>query len=369
MNDKLNRKLLVQRYVENKCSPDELEIFFFLLKQGELDEYLNDDMKEVLLDEEDADSGIRHKNPVIWPRYVIAAAILFAIALVTWLKLNTPPKTLAPVADKTPADFQAPGENRAILKLSNGKTVFLDSAGNGVLASQGNVKIEKTVDGRIIYQGSSTELFYNTLSNPRGSKVINLKLSDGSMVWLNAGSSVEYPVSFIGGRRELTISGEAYFEVSKNTLQPFVVKANGTFVEVLGTHFNINAYTDEPAVRTTLIEGSVKVSRANQAIILKPGQQANVASEENIRLVANADLEEVMAWKNGLFQFRKAEIATIMRQLSRWYDVEIVYEGEIPKDRFSGNLPRDSKLSVILSALEQSQVHFRVEGKKIIVVP
>lgn len=372
MKENLNRKKLVKRYAENKCSPEELEVFFMLLDRGELDEYLEEDMRNFSQVDPATKERNGHSRLPSWLRYVAAAVILFAVAAIAWFKLNPANVSNEAVVANVSAEIHAPGLHRAMIKLSNGQTVFLDSSGNGLLANQGNVKIERNTEGQIVYNGSTQDVLYNQLYNPRGSKVINLKLSDGSMVWLNAGSSIQYPVSFNAGNRVVTVTGEAYFEVAKNAQKPFIANANGLQVEVLGTHFNINAYEDEPSIRATLLEGSVKVYKANdpgQAITLQPGQQAKAVKGDMVRLVENTDMEQVMAWKNGLFQFREDGIETIMRQLACWYDVQVVFEGEIPKDKFGGNLPRDADLSVILKALEQSQVHFRIEGKKIIVEP
>jgi len=372
MDEKQHYKLLVQRYVENKCTAEELEVFFHLLNSGKLKEYLADDMDVYAEALGNTSSEIPQSRRIRWGRYAAAAAIIVFIAAGILMMFTRNEVKKSEITNITPTDIKAPATNRAMIKLSNGQVVYLDSAVNGQLAMQGEVNIMKLDDGKIVYNGSASEIVYNTLTNPRGSKVIDMTLADGSRVWLNAGSSVTYPVAFAGGERNVSVAGEAYFEVTSNKKMPFRVQVNNMTVEVLGTHFNINSYSDEPSIQTTLLEGSVKISTGSeetQTMILRPGQQAHVKPGSGIRLVENADLEQVMAWKNGLFQFRKADIQTVMRQLSCWYDVEVMYEGKIPDDKFGGNLPRDSNISVILKALEQAQVHFRIEGRKIIVMP
>lgn len=282
---------------------------------------------------------------------------------------------------KEPTDVKAPETNRAMITLADGRTVYLDSAANGQLAMQGNVRLVKLANGQIAYSREagvgSQELVYNTLSNPQGSKVIDMALADGSHVWLNAGSSVTFPVAFIGTERKVAITGEAYFEVAHNPAMPFKVSKGGMEVTVLGTHFNVNAYNDESDINVTLLEGSVKVTlRQAQGdkesngqkseVVIKPGQQARVA--DKISVLANVNMEQVMAWKNGFFSFDNTDLETVMRQIARWYDVEVVYEGAIPDMRFGGDISRRSNASQVLKILEESKVKFRIENKKIVVM-
>ena len=268
-------------------------------------------------------------------------------------------------------DVKAPGTSRAMITLSNGQKIFLDSANNGTLATQNKVKLVKTADGKIEYRvGSlvgSHEIEYNTLSNPRGSKVIDMTLADGSRIWLNAGSSVTYPVAFVGNERRVTMNGEAYFEVVHNEKMPFKISKDGVEVTVLGTHFNVNAYDDEADIKVTLLEGSVKVNKENSSELLKPGQQAVVTDKINV--ANDVDVVEVMAWKNGYFSFKGADIETIMRQVARWYDVDVVFEGKMPSKHYRGKASRDLNASQMLKVLEESGIKFKIEGKKIIVMP
>ena len=327
-------------------------------------------------------------------RIAVAAAVVFiAFASITWwwLQKGNDRHTNAPAVTLT---YDAlPGRNGAVLTLHNGQTVLLDSASNGAMHLQPGLQVAKH-DSLIAYQAAGAVNDINTLSTPRGRK-FQLVLSDGTRVWLNAASSIRYPAVFTGKERVVEVTGEIYFEVAKNAAHPFIVnilssqqgRSKGR-VEVLGTHFNINAYDDEASSTVTLLEGRVKVGsrqwaegsgqkaeNANDEVILKPGEQAiAVASQlttDHSPLTINhsPDLDQVMAWKNGYFQFERADIKTVMRQVARWYDVEIQYEGTITTDKFGGSIPRDATLSQVLHALEQSLVHFTIQGKKVIVTP
>ncbi len=263
-----------------------------------------------------------------------------------------------------------PGGNKATLTLADGSTIVLDDAQNGTLAQQGNSKIIK-LDGKLSYDPTnknSREIVYNTISTPKGGQY-QLELPDGSQVWLNATSSIHFPTSFIGTERRIEVTGEAYFEITRNPNMPFIVSVNNAEIQVLGTHFNVNAYSDEDNVKTTLLEGSVKFVNDGNTNILKPGQQAQLTKERTTKVVSNVDVDEVVAWKNGMFDFDNAGIETVMRQLSRWYDVEIEYKGK-NDDLFIAEMRRNINLSDALKALELTgKVKFDIQGKKIIVMP
>ena len=264
----------------------------------------------------------------------------------------------------------SPGGDKATLTLADGSTIVLDEAQNGTLAQQGNSKIIK-LDGKLSYDPinkNPKEVVYNTISTPNGGQY-QLELADGSRVWLNATSSIHFPTTFIGKERRIEITGEAYFEIAKNQNMPFVVAVNGAEVQVLGTHFNINAYNDEDNVKTTLLEGSVKFISGGHSNILKPGQQSQLAKNGTIKVANDVNIDEVVAWKNGLFAFENASIETVMRQFSRWYDVQIEYRGKTD-DLFIAEMRRNIKLSDALRALELTgKVKFDIDGKKIIVMP
>jgi len=268
----------------------------------------------------------------------------------------------------------APGGNKAILTLADGSAILLDSGGaSGQLARQGNVQVVKLANGQISYrllnkQQDNNSVTYNTMTTPRGGQY-KLRLSDGTNVWLNAASSITYPTAFVGKERNVSIKGEAYFEVAKNDVIPFTVKANAMTIEVVGTHFNVNGYEDEPSIKTTLFEGSVKVSGHNNTKMLFPGQQSDFNRNGQLIIIPDADTQSSVAWKNGVFEFNKSDIQMVMRQIARWYDVEISYNGKIPERRFGGKIYRNSSLLEVLKILEESNVHFKLEDKKIIVSP
>ncbi len=309
----------------------------------------------------------------LWAKIAVAAALILAIGIYWWSGIRETNKMamknnmqLTPVADLPP------GGNKAILTLGDGSNIILDSAGNGNLASQGNTNITKSGTGQLIYKSNNKAaeaVVYNTVTTPKGGQY-HIVLPDGSKVWLNAASSLRFPTSFVGKDRRVEITGEVYFEVAHNAKMPFIVKANETEIAVLGTHFNVMAYADEKVMKTTLLEGSVKVSKAGKSAMLAPGQQARLStSSENIRVLDNIDTDKEMAWKTGYFQFEDDNLESIMRQVSRWYDVDITYEGNASREHFTGRLPRNANVSKVLKILSLSGVKFRIEGKSIIVTP
>ena len=269
----------------------------------------------------------------------------------------------------------APGGNKTILTLANGKKIIIKNAQNGLLAKEGTSAINKTHEGTIIYQrspngnGQNPEpVSYNTITIPRGGEYQAIILPDGSKVLVNSASSLRYPTAFPGNERKIELTGEAYFEVVKNPSKPFRVICNDQMVEVLGTHFNINSYDDEPAIKTTLLEGKVKVTATsdNAVKILLPGQQAVLnASSFTVNPV---DTEEAIAWTNGKFMFNNDNIVYIMREISRWYNVEVDFSGPIPTSGFYGGTPRSKNVSEVLNTLQLTgKVHFKIEGRKITV--
>jgi hypothetical protein len=311
----------------------------------------------------------------MWTMRVAAAASvtgLLVVAAYFWFKEDRKKEVAkTEVKHNTYKNDVLPGGDKALLTLANGAAIVLDEAKDGVLTRQGSTNISK-LNGKLSYSSSSLseqkEVLYNTVSTPRGGQY-QIELPDGSNVWLNAASSLHLPTAFRGKERKVEITGEAYFEVAKNKAMPFIVKVNGAEVQVLGTHFNIMAYKDEEAVKTTLLEGSVKFVNGNNSNMLQPGQQSQLTKEGQVKVVSHVNMDEVMAWKNGYFHFEGAEIKTVMRQLSRWYDVEVVYNKKV-NDLFYAEPPRNTKLSDVLKALELTgKVHFEIDRKKIIVMP
>lgn len=262
-----------------------------------------------------------------------------------------------------------PGGNKAILTLANGEKIDLSTVQNGKLADQAGSVVNKNSKGEIAYTAADNNAVaksYNLIQTPNGGE-FQLRLPDGTRVWLNAESSLTYPTSFAALKdRQVELTGEAYFEVAHNKLQPFRVKTRTQNVEVLGTHFNIMAYTNESNIITTLLEGSVKIDKGNIYKILKPGQQSLTNEDIKIR---DADIDAAVAWKNGRTYFRDADIPTIMRSVSRWYSIEVVYQGEIPHELFTGGISRKSNLSSLLKILVSGGIHASIEDHKLIVKP
>ncbi len=313
-----------------------------------------------------------------------AAAVILLLSAAAYFTLTR--KTEPPLADSNFHSQKAiaPGSSKAVLTLADGSTIDLDSTSKGELARQGNTRIIKDANGKVAYNPKDTSaqsVLMNTLSTPKGGQY-ELTLPDGTNVWLNAASSITFPTAFAGNQRRVEITGEVYFEVVKNKAQSFIVDVNGQqSVEVLGTQFNINSYSDETDIQTTLIEGSVKVHsgipgparKDAVSVILKPGQQAVIAPsdqqpEKGIIVNSGIDIERVMAWKKGLFNFNGANVPSVMRQLERWYDIHVLYEGVIPAIRFKGELDRGVNLSEILKILPEIGIRYRMEGRTLIVL-
>jgi ferric-dicitrate binding protein FerR (iron transport regulator) len=390
---------LLKQYIAGTCTLDEFNELLTLIsiqpngsvveellleevrnsRFHEAEEQVNwQQMLQTVLQQQGAAPAPVRSMPVFKRIAVAATIILCAGTIAFWWLKRTDARQVDHQPVATITDIM-PGRNGAILTLQNGQTLVLDSAQNGALTMPHGLQIVKH-DSLIAYAPTGTAIHeataYNTLTTPRG-RQFQVVLSDGTKVWLNASSSIHYPAVFKGKERVVEVTGEAYFEVAKDATKPFIVNIpphpggpGGGRVEVLGTHFNINAYDDEAAIRTTLLEGSVKASLMNgQSSILKPGDQAVVMPNTSMTTNHTARLDEVMAWKNGYFQFERSDIQTVMREIARWYDVDIQYEGAVTKDKFGGSIPRDATLSQVLHALEQSLVHFTIQGKKVIVTP
>ncbi|WP_127127039.1 FecR family protein [Pseudoflavitalea rhizosphaerae] len=308
-----------------------------------------------------------------WFRYAAAVFVIAVTALLFLLfKNDKKGKEMAAAVTPPQTDIVA-GSDKAVLTLADGSRIVLDESKNGNLAQQGNARVMKLDSGRLTYQvdrGVAAKPSFNTLTVPRGGQYA-LTLSDGTRVWLNADSYIRYPTVFNGPERVVEISGEAYMEIAKNNKQPFIVNANGTEVLALGTSFNVNAYPDEGGVKTTLIDGGVRVRKlsSTEAKVLGPGQQAIVTGNIDFVKVESVDTEQVLAWRNGFFSFNNADIKTIMRQISRWYNINIIYEKGVPEQRFFGEMSRNLSLSQVLKGLEVTKINFRLEGRNLIVMP
>lgn len=298
----------------------------------------------------------------------VAAAVTVVAALGGWWLAGRNVKHASPPVTKA-VPYVAPGGNKAYLTLSDGSQIVLDDASQGQLATQGKIKVSKSANGEVIYEADTTAatdatLSYNVLSTPRGGQ-FRLLLPDGSRVWLNAESSLRFPTSFTGTERLVELTGEGYFEVAKKAAGPFIVATGTQRVKVLGTHFNIQAYADLTHTRTTLLEGSVEVSGKAGSRLLKPGEQCRLHSQTGGMETALADMEEVMAWKNGFFIFSETNLADVLRQIARWYNVQPNLSN-IPAIRYTGTIPRNVPLSKAISMLEiAGNLQFETDGKTI----
>lgn len=413
-------KILLDRYLKNIISVEELPAFIEHLRyysntgqlQQIIEQALNDNnfsgisdpsraeiIFQKILQQAAASGSIampvapvyeikQKRNHFRVVRWLTAAAVMAAVVTGTYffIQKKKSPADLASQSQIIPlANDAAPGANKAVLKLADGSEIMLDDTGMGMITQQGNTKVFKLENGELTYKVDSdreSEIVYNTLSTPRGGQY-QLVLPDGSKVWLNASSSLRYPAFFKGKERVVELTGEGYFEVAKVSspkaggqegAMPFMVHVNNMKVEVLGTHFNIMSYDNEKTINTTLLEGAVKLSSTTfnkipeQGIKLKPGQQATLDKNIAVMNVHEADVESAVAWKNGMFQFKSDDMQTIMRQIERWYDVDVVYTGKIPEGHYSGTIERDNKLSTVLKILEESDLKFKIEGKTLTIL-
>lgn len=305
-----------------------------------------------------------HRVHFLRKNWWAAAAVLLVLLTTAWLLYRQPAKE-APLAGIHYKSDAAPGTNGAILTLANGSTIVLDTLANGSIANQQGADIAKTGKGSLRFrsgrQAADATVAYNKLSTPTGRK-FSMLLPDGTEIWLNAQSSVTFPSAFTGGERKIEITGEAYLEVAQDKSRPFIVKTGAQTIQVLGTSFNVNAYENEQTITTTLLEGSIKLLDAKHSILLNPGEQA-----ADFR-ISKANLPQTMAWKNGAFYFEATDLKTIMRQISRWYDVNVVFAPDAPTYDFNAKLPDNLPVSEVLKLLELTHlVHFEIEGNTITV--
>jgi ferric-dicitrate binding protein FerR (iron transport regulator) len=397
---------LLQRYSTGAATPAEQGLIERWLQENELAdsewarmdqqhrEHLIKETGEKLLQYANRETG----SPVVTihpglPRHrrylfqLAAASVLILIAISSWYFMKGTRQSIPVVKANTETirNDVAPGSNKAVLTLADGGKVVLDDADNGVLANQGSTRVSKQDSVLVYNQGQKSSIVnmpvYNILTTPKGGQY-NLVLPDGSRVWLNAASSVKYPVAFVDDARVVEVKGEVYFEVAplirSGKKVPFRVKVlsekneQKSLVEVMGTHFNINAYDEEASVNTTLLEGKVKVSAREAAradfAVLEPGQQAQVSNRDGaIKIIKDADVDEAVAWKNGLFMMSGADISVVLRQLARWYDVDIIYQKGMPEGKITGDIPRSMPLSEVLKVMELSGIQCRIDGRKIII--
>lgn len=374
----LDVKSLIERYNNGTLTEDERAMLesWYISEVGSNTDYQGLEENLAKLDQNFLHiiGAKEKKGSKLWPRVAVAASFFAVLGLSLYFYSSKSPDKVE-LANLQTIDID-PAGNKAYLTLGNGKRIALTDANNGTIAKQDNVQITKTADGQLVYSitennsSSSSPLDYNTIETPNGGRY-EIALPDGTHVWMNAASSLKYPVSFASLReRRVELQGEAYFQVAKDKQHPFIVKTTQQEVKVLGTHFNINSYADEPEVKTTLLEGSVNVSnlKGKNSKILSPGQQAIVKGED-IK-VGDADVDQAMSWKNGDFVFVGEDLKAVMRQVARWYDVEIEYQGNINSSGVVSTISRTKKLSQVLKGLQINQgIHFKVEGRRVLVMP
>lgn len=391
-NDRL--KYLLEQYAADTSTPEETKELFNWIKDLNDDSLLQNKMKQLWLNPDAGEqtpatdwntiyARITETHVIgqrrLWPRIAAAAIIIVLISAGSYLLFkNNSAEPIVAVLKQQPKTELIPGGDKAVLTLANGEQIMLDSAGKGTLTQEGNTKIIKLNDGQLSYssvKNQSAEVLYNTISTPRGGQY-QIVLADGSKVWLNAASSLRFPASFTGEKRNVELTGEGYFEVAKDAAKPFIVVANGMEVQVLGTHFNINAYDDEDVIKTTLLEGSVKINKGETSSVIKPGEQALIKNHDSPLIpkikVQTVDVDAVTAWKSGRFIFKGENIQSVMRQLARWYNAEISYQGTLTNEEFVGiiNRSRYSKISDILEMMEKTgAVSFAIQGNRITVMP
>ena len=382
---------LVKKYLHDTATKEETEKLFQWYRSEmnadshwDLDAFEDEeDLKLFILSKIDVPDLIEKQAPVYRKFYYLVSAASLAIFMAIGLYFYTnndqtyvAPTTVKKAVKQKAIDIQ-PGTNKAILTLSDGKKVILDDSKNEVIINDGAIKVHKNAKGIIEYtlnrlgkeQNEKTEVQtgYNTIQTPIGGK-FQLTLADGSKVWLNSASSLRFPVYFSGDNRAVELKGEAYFEVAKSQNKKFTVRSGNQTVEVLGTHFNINAYSDEPVITTTLIEGAIRVVELNthKFQILKPGEQSKVHNDIKIQ---KKDTQADIAWKDGYFYFENSSIETVMRQLGRWYGITARYESVLPQQHFEGAISTNLTLLEVLEILQKSNVHFSLEGKEVVVMP
>lgn len=364
-------KALFKKYHENNCTEEEkalLEAWYLEFNEHDLD--ISPQRVKVISQRIFRELPGNHTAFIkIGVRLAVAATII-GVMITVGLKFFLPVVPKDKVAKNQ--DIR-PGSNIAVLTLGNGQQINLNTVTNGQIAKQAGIQIYKTVSGQVTYKSTANPtandiITTNNISTPKGGQW-QITLPDGSKIWLNSASSINYPSTFSNQKERIVhLSGEAYFEIAKDRLHPFIVKTEKQTVVVLGTHFNINSYADEPAVKTTLAEGRVKVStRTGDTKFLIPGQQAIL---ENGGLhVKEADIEEALAWKNGYFRFNDESIQGVMRKLSRWYNIDVQYDPNVSNDGLNGKISRFKNISQVLKALEATQtVHFNVEGRRVTVL-
>lgn len=374
---------LYEKCLSGQCSEEELRLLETYQDDYELKKYPwqpemgdKDEVRvQIILNlRKQVQSNKRLVGRIMLRLSIAASVIVLLSAGVIFFIQNKKEATLSSELSRTPAlSSISPGSNKATLILDNGEQIDLDGSGEGLISQQGSAAVNKLSDGQLIYRADKAvdneNLTYNTIATPRGGQY-QLTLSDGTKVWLNAASSLKYPTVFLGRERIVELTGEAYFEVSENKAMPFKVVADGVSVNVLGTHFNVMSYGDENSIQTTLLEGSVQLKKDDLETMLSPGQQGQFSKGAKSFRVKEVKVNNIVSWKDGLFTFDDENIHSIMRRISRWYDVDIAFQGNLARQNFGGSVSRFKDISYLLKTLELTgTIHFKIEGRRIIVMP
>jgi ferric-dicitrate binding protein FerR (iron transport regulator) len=401
MDNHLDKQSLLAKYLDGSISPAEVELFWAWLnvidesvlaaelKAFEADAIENPirlpdpvwdikmrqlrERRRLLRPVTGKSDWILTLRPARWAAAAIFLVVASAIVFIVQRRQGQSATSHVRVPAEMPVELGNPARhNKAVLILGDGHQLVLDSGSNGELVRQGGVRVLKTPDGQLKYEPTKSNdktVSYNTLRVPKGSQY-HLLLSDGSEIWLNAASSLTYPTAFTGRERVVKVDGEAFFNIAKNPGKPFRVKVKDEEIEVLGTQFNVNGYQDEAGVKTSLVKGLIKLhTQDGKTQFLKPGQQSFSSSPDSFRLIEHFDLNEVVAWKDGLFRFKNQDIQTIMRQLCRWYDIDVSFQGTVNK-HFIGVISRNAPLAKVLDMLSETrEVKFEIDKNKIIVKP
>ncbi|SMD10290.1 FecR family protein [Pedobacter nyackensis] len=369
--DKTEILNLASRISEGAATDEEIRRYNVIYRQFQQSEATPMDTEGVNLLREQMIENINQQlipparaNIRLWITRIAASIILIGSVAAGFYFLNSSQKDLAKQA------VVVPGGNKAILTLADGKRIILDTA-HGLISKEANIAVSNAANGIISYEKlksalNGTQLEFNKIETPRGG-TYRVNLSDGTRVWLNSASTLRYPVAYSKEQRVVELEGEAYFEVAKDRSHPFKVKSKGQIVEVLGTHFNVNGYDDEPFTKTTLLEGSIMVSTVKNKMVLKPMQES-LNSNGVLSGQQTVDADEAVAWKNGYFQFNDENLESVMRQISRWYDVEVVFVGKPSNKKFNGMISRSKGIKIALEIMEATgNVRFKMEGRKLIV--
>jgi transmembrane sensor len=371
-------KVLYDKCTSGKCTPEEQRLFEEYHDNFDLSDIPwtaemgdSDAIKKHITDQLHKSLHKSHKRKLA-SAFAMVLCVILAFSIGIYTIGNGPTGNAGASNNRNAKNVIVPGSNKAILTLAGGKKVVLDNLKSGSFLNQNDISIQKSNDGRIVYSGTNMQTngvsAINVMTTPRGGQY-QLVLSDGTVVYLNAETSVKFPVVFNGSERIVELSGEAYFEVAHDSKRPFKVLCKGQQIKVLGTHFNVNAYDDDQVIKTTLLQGSVKLNSGGKQVMLTPGEQASLLTDRSF-VINKVNAEDAISWKKGYFLFRNENIKSIMKQVSRWYDVDIDYRNGTENIKLGGTVSRFEQIDDLLKTIQLTEsVHFKIEGRRVIVMP